>query len=210
MLLNYGSNLPVLVIASLIMIIALVLHNIVQAYLAHKLGDSTAKMAGFTRFEPMLQLDMMGLVLLLILGFGWSRPIPVNSRNFPGRGRKEAWIWLSGIGVFLAFGFLSLILAVVFANMNNEVLYMAFAAASGAATLHAVVHLIPVLPLDMARAALAWGNPTMVRLIRQVAQFGPLGFLIFFMVLNFTGVLGAINRLITSGYIWLISIIPGL
>lgn len=210
MLLNYAANLPVLVIASLIMIMTLILHNIVQAFVAHKLGDSTARNAGFTNFEPMLQLDMMGVILLMILGFGWSRAIPVNSRNFSGRGRQEAWVWLSGIGVFLVVGFVTLILGVVFANLDNPVLRTAFVTASNVATLHAVVHLIPVLPLDMARAALAWGNPTIRRFVQQVAQYGPLGFLLFFIVLNFTGLLGMLNRVITSAYLWLIQLIPGL
>lgn len=210
MLLTHGSNLPVLVIASLIMIMTLILHNIVQALVANKLGDSTAKNAGFAGFEPMLQLDMMGVILLMILGFGWSRTIPVNSRNFRGRGKQEAWVWLSGIAVFLLVGFISLVLGVVFANMDNTVLRLAFITTSQVATLHAVVHLIPVLPLDMARAALAWGNPTLRRFIQQVAQFGPLGFLLFFIVLNFTGVLNALNRAITSGYLWVIQFIPGL
>lgn len=210
MLLNYAANLPVLVIASLIMIMTLILHNIVQALVAHKLGDSTARNAGFANFEPMLQLDMMGVILLMILGFGWSRAIPVNSRNFSGRGRQEAWVWLSGIGVFLVVGFVTLTLGVVFANLDNPVLRTAFVTASNVATLHAVVHLIPVLPLDMARAALAWGNPTIRRFVQQVAQYGPLGFLLFFIVLNFTGLLGMLNRVITSAYLWLIQLIPGL
>lgn len=210
MLLNYAANIPVLVIASLIMIITLILHNIVQAFVAHKLGDSTARNAGFMNFEPGLQLDLMGVVLLMILGFGWTRPVPVNSRNFRGRGRQEAWVWLSGIGVFLVVGFVTLVLGVVFSNLDNPVLRLAFVTASNVATLHAVVHLVPVLPLDMARAALAWGNPTIARFIRQVAQYGPLGFLLFFIVLNFTGILGALNRIITSGYLWLIQLIPGL
>ena len=201
---------PVLVIASLIMIMTLILHNIVQALVAHKLGDSTARNAGFANFEPTLQLDMMGVILLMILGFGWARAFPVNSRNFPGRGKQEAWVWLSGIGVFLAVGFVTLVLGVLFANLDNPVLRMAFVTASNVATLHAVVHLIPVLPLDMARAALAWGHPTLRRFIQQIAQYGPMGFLLFFIVLNFTGILGMLNRVITSAYLWLIQLIPGL
>jgi Zn-dependent protease len=66
--------------------------------------------------------------------------------------------------------------------------------AGNVAILHAVIHLFPVFPLDGARAALAWGSPQVRRVVQQVAQYGFIGFIVIFMLLSYSGVLGAVQR----------------
>ncbi len=80
----------------------------------------------------------------------------------------------------------------MFLSLGSQALFAAFWLAAQTALLHAVINLFPILPLDMARAALAWGNADVRRLIMQVAQFGVLGFMVFFFVLSATGVIGRI------------------
>ncbi len=46
------------------------------------LGDDTAKRQGRLTLSPMAHLDPIGLIAVLILGFGWARPVPVNPYNF--------------------------------------------------------------------------------------------------------------------------------
>ena len=72
-------------------------------------------------------------------------------------------------------------------------LYRAFLIAASYAVLHAVINLFPVFPLDGAMAALAWGNRSVRQFIEQIRQFGILGFLVVFLVLSYTGVLGALQ-----------------
>ena len=45
------------------------------------------------------------VILLFVLGFGWPRRVPVNSRNYRGRGRQEAIVWYSGPASYLLVGF---------------------------------------------------------------------------------------------------------
>lgn len=195
MLLNYFNNPTVLIGASLIMLMALIFHNIFQAWVARRFGDLTPAHQGFLQFDPQTHLDFMGVLFLLLLGFGWTRPVPVNSRNYPGRGRREALVWYAGPLAYLIVATLSWFLAVLFGTMGaGAPLIQAFAVAGNVAVLHAVINLFPVFPLDGARAALAWGNPSVRRFIQQIAQFGVLGFIVVFLVLSYTGITGAIQR----------------
>ncbi len=210
MILNYLNNPAVLVIAGIVMVMALIFHNMVQAYVASRLGDPSPKLAGFMAFDPQRHLDPIGVLFLLLLGFGWPRAVPVNSRNYSRRGRAEAWVWLSGIGAYLAVGFLCVLLAAVFRSTGSLPLVQAFMVAASTAVLHAVINLFPLLPLDMGRAVLAWGNPDLRRFVLQIAQYGILGFMVFFLILNLTGVTSRLLMLFLDLFATLVGLIPGL
>lgn len=210
MLLRSQANFTTTVIAFIVMVMALIFHNMVQTYVAAKLGDRSAQLGGFGSFDPQRHLELFGVIFLLVLGFGWPRTIPTNSRNYAGRGRSEAWVWLSGVGAYLLVAFVSLFVAFIFLRTGSLPLYSAFQLAASTALLHGVINLFPLLPLDMARAALAWGNPEMRRLIMQVAQFGTLGFIVFFMLLSATGVIGSLMNLFGNLFFRLIMLFPGM
>ena len=210
MFLRLISQPSILGIAVIVMLMALSFHNSVQALVAERLGDRSPRLAGFAAFEPQRQLDPFGVLFLLLLGFGWPRSVPVNSRNYRGRGRAEAWVWLAGIGAYLVVAFVSLLLAALFRSLNSPVLDLAFEVAASYSLLHAVVNLFPLLPLDMGRAALAWGHPDVRRVIMQVAQFGVLGFMVFFFVLSATGVIPRLMRFFELLFSRIIGLIPGL
>lgn len=206
------NNLPftTIVIAGIVMVMALIFHNMVQAFVANRLGDPSPRLAGFMAFDPTRQLDPIGVVFLLLLGFGWPRTVPVNSRNYPRRGRSEAWVWISGIGAYLIVAFLCTLIAAVFRSMQSIELFVAFRAAASFAVLHAVINVFPLLPLDGGRAALAWGNPDVRRFVMQIAQFGILGFMVFFLVLSMTGITGRLMQAFITFFDRVVSLIPGL
>jgi len=81
-LLNSGLSGPELVIMGSILIIVLVfslsIHEVMHGFVAYKLGDDTAKMQGRLTLNPLAHLDPMGTLMMLIAGFGWAKPVPVN------------------------------------------------------------------------------------------------------------------------------------
>lgn len=208
MLLRYSDNMTVLVIASIVMIAALIFHNIFQSFIASRLGDHSPRLAGFMAFEPMRHLDGFGVLLLMILGFGWPRQIPVNSRNY--RRRQEAIVWYSGPVAYLIIAFVSYIIGALLANNGGGAAAVGFLVAGQVAVLHATINLFPVLPLDGGHGALALGNASLRRFIHQVAGFGTLGFVVLFLLLSMSGVLGQLMGLLNRLMIWLIGLIPGL
>ncbi|MGG1575500.1 site-2 protease family protein [Fictibacillus sp. NRS-1165] len=64
------------------LVIAFTVHEFAHAYMAYLCGDSTAKDQGRMTLSPVAHLDPIGTILLLIAGFGWARPVPVDRRNF--------------------------------------------------------------------------------------------------------------------------------
>lgn len=68
-----------MVILIVAMTIAITVHEFSHAFVAHWVGDDTAKRLGRLSFNPLVHLDPMGTILLLIIGFGWGKPVPVNA-----------------------------------------------------------------------------------------------------------------------------------
>lgn len=73
------DQLPFLLITILI---AFTVHEFSHAYFANKFGDPTARLLGRMTLNPAVHFDFFGIILLLIAGFGWARPVPVNRDNF--------------------------------------------------------------------------------------------------------------------------------
>lgn len=65
-----------------VLLIAFTIHEFSHAYVAYKFGDPTAKNQGRVTLNPMKHLDPFGTILLLIAGFGWAKPVPVNRFYF--------------------------------------------------------------------------------------------------------------------------------
>lgn len=77
--------------------IAIVMHEYAHGYVAMKQGDYTAKSAGRLTLNPVAHFDLFGVLMLLLVGFGWARPVPINPNNF--RNYKKGMISVSIAGV---------------------------------------------------------------------------------------------------------------
>ena len=73
------EELPFFLIA---IVIAFTVHEFSHAYIAYKFGDPTAKMLGRVTLNPAVHFDFLGILLLVIAGFGWARPVPITRENF--------------------------------------------------------------------------------------------------------------------------------
>lgn len=58
------------------------IHEFAHAWTAWRLGDDTAARQGRLTLNPLVHLDPMGTILILLAGFGWARPVPINPANF--------------------------------------------------------------------------------------------------------------------------------
>ena len=72
----------VLIILVFCLIFALTFHEFGHAYIAYLCGDDTAKSAGRMSLNPLVHLDLFGSIMVLIAGFGYARPVPVNPNNY--------------------------------------------------------------------------------------------------------------------------------
>lgn len=139
-------------------IIGLTFHEFAHAKTASIFGDNTAKNEGRVSLNPARHIDFIGFLCLLIVGFGWGKPVPVNPYNLSQKNRKLKETAISAAGVVMNF-----LLALVFAVVISGVLRFAPAVFSSGVGSYLylilyytvyinvvlmVFNLIPVPPLD--------------------------------------------------------------
>lgn len=75
---------------------AITIHEYAHGYIAYKLGDPTARSLGRLSLNPLHHLDPIGALLMLLVGFGWAKPVPVNPRHFKNPRKGMALVSLGG------------------------------------------------------------------------------------------------------------------
>lgn len=86
-------------------------HEAAHAFTANKLGDSTAKYSGRLTLNPLKHINYMGALLILVFGFGWAEPVPVNQWNLKKPKKDMALIAAAGPVSNLLMGFILLIIS---------------------------------------------------------------------------------------------------
>ena len=91
-------------------VIALSFHEFAHAFVAVRCGDDTPRLQGRVTLNPIAHFDVVGLIALIIIGFGWGKPVMINPRNFRKPRRDELLVSLAGVTMnfLLAFIFIGL------------------------------------------------------------------------------------------------------
>lgn len=89
---------PALIFTRIItLMIAFTVHEFSHALVADRLGDDTPRLQGRLTLNPLAHLDLMGSLMLLIAGFGWARPVPINPYVLQRRSPAGVmWVSLAG------------------------------------------------------------------------------------------------------------------
>ncbi|MBY0212654.1 MULTISPECIES: site-2 protease family protein [Priestia] len=132
------------------LIVAFTLHEFAHAYVAYLFGDHTAKKQGRLTLSPLAHLDPFGTLLLIIAGFGWAKPVPVNRYFF--KKPRLAGILVSIAGPFsnLLLAFIGLLIYYLMNNaaVDNDALYRFFTLFIQINLTLGVFNLLPFPPLD--------------------------------------------------------------
>ncbi len=97
-----GLTLPDILTRIVILIVAFSIHEFAHAYTAVQLGDDTPRQMGRLTLNPLAHLDPIGSLLLIIAGFGWAKPVPVNPYNLRN-GPKMGMVIVAAAGPFSNF-----------------------------------------------------------------------------------------------------------
>ncbi len=79
-----------------VILISLSTHEAAHGFIAHKMGDSTAYNFGRVTLNPLKHIDPMGSLCMLVFGYGWAKPVPINARNFKNPKRGMAFTAIAG------------------------------------------------------------------------------------------------------------------
>lgn len=165
-------------------LIGLAVHEFAHACVADRLGDRTARALGRLTLNPLVHIDILGLILLFIAGFGWAKPVPVNPYNFRGN-IKQGMLLVSLAGPVSNF-LLACLAAVLLAVLGaNPVLSTLLKTMIYINVVLAVFNLIPIPPLDGSKV-LAGLLPGRQEWMVYLEQYGVL----LLLLLMLTGAIG--------------------
>lgn len=205
-----------------IILIALSVHESAHAFVAYKLGDPTARNFGRITLNPVKHFDIIGGLCMLLFGFGWAKPVPVNSRNFREPKRDMALTSFAGpvsnlilgfIGILLYHITFSVIMAVGVASSsfgyNIQLLLLQFFVVFASLNIGlAIFNLLPVPPLDGSRLAFLFLPDRLYFKIMQYERYIYIAMIILMATGVLTTPLSYIARFIYRGFDFIVGLLP--
>ena len=173
------------------LLLAITVHEYAHGFIAYRFGDPTAKTMGRLTFNPIAHLDPIGAIMLLLAGFGWAKPVPVNFFNLRNPKRDMVFVALAGPLTNIITAFLCTIVLKIMFLLQYELLAPIYGMLLFAIIINialAIFNIIPVPPLD--------GSKILLGLLpypysEKFARIEPFGFIIL-IVLIFSGMIGYI------------------
>ena len=205
-----------IIIYAIPILFAITVHEVAHGWIASKLGDQTARLAGRLTLNPIKHIDPIGTILvplvLKIFGgfiFGWARPVPVDWRNLRNPRRDMAWVAIAGpcSNLLMVLLWAALIKVILLTGATTSGPLMALIEMSKIGiqvnAFLMILNLLPLPPLDGSRVLTAVLPPRWAYRYNQLEQIG----LIIILVLLVTGVLVKILLPVYYSFMALISFI---
>jgi len=190
MLFNLLFTSPMMfLVVVLVLIYALTIHEFAHALAATILGDQTANFSGRLTLNPLAHLEFFGTMMLLLAGFGWGKPVPVNPYNLKYKKWGEAIVALAGpISNFISVGLFIVIFRLIAPNLAPDNMLVVFLTTLIVVNLTlGVFNLIPIPPLDGSKILFAALPNSLADFKQKLAINGPWVLLILIIVDNFLG-----------------------
>lgn len=194
-----------------VILVSITFHEFSHAYFSYKLGDPTARNQGRLTLNPIKHLDPLGTLMILLVGFGWARPVPINPMYYDNRRKGTVIVSFAGP---LSNVILALIFAIPMMYIEAKYGIQSFRSASLNAIIYnlsllfyiininlAVFNILPVPPLDGSKILSGVLPQRQYFKLIQYENFIAVIFLLIVFV--FPGIL----QTIMSPFVWFISMV---
>jgi Zn-dependent protease len=199
-----GLTLPTLIARIFVLLTAFAVHEFAHAWAADRYGDPTPRSMGRLTLNPLAHLDPIGSLMLVFVGFGWAKPVPVNPYALERRS-SAAMMWVS-----LAGPISNLIMALIASIPFQLGLVSGYVAMTNQGTvlptldyflyefvyinlLLMLFNLIPIAPLDGEKVLYYLAPPSVTRVMDTIRPYGPM----LLLLLVFAGSIAGFNLLWT-------------
>ena len=228
LMLSGGSDIRSYIIQLLlslpIILLALSLHETAHGYVAYKLGDPTARNLGRLTLNPVKHLDPIGFLCMLLAGFGWANPVPINSRNFKNPRRDIALTSIAGPVSNLILAFIFVVIfrfsyEPIMMNMFNAQLtgntfladvlqytYIFIYLAIQMNITLAVFNLLPIPPLDGSKILYTFLPPKTYFKIAPYERYISLAFMLLLLTGFISPLLSTVTEYIMNGMFFVVGL----
>jgi Zn-dependent protease len=184
---------PVLFITRIItLVISLTFHEFSHAWVADSLGDNTPRANGRLTLNPLRHLDPIGSLLLIVAGFGWAKPVPINGYLLQRRTPAGVmWVSLAGPAsnfLLALVGAIPLRLGLVNFLPQSSFITNFLVGFIQINLLLMVFNLIPIAPLDGEKIAEYFLPPSWGQKMANISSYGPLILMAVIFVLPLVGI----------------------
>jgi Zn-dependent protease len=188
-------------------LVAMTFHEYAHGWVAWRLGDPTAARAGRLSPEPWRHIDWLGFLALLLVGFGWAKPVPIDPRYFRRPRRDLALVGLAGPVSNFVMAFLAACILAVWQRMapgvGGRFAQDVFQVVEDLFVLNVafgVFNLIPIPPLDGSRVLGALLPARLAIPFYRLERFGLLILIALLLVPGFlTSVLDPVRQAVAVG-----------
>ncbi len=172
---------------AVLILLIMPVHEFAHAYVAHRCGDDTAKWNGRLTLNPFSHLDVWGTVMMLTVGIGYAKPVPVIARNFRHYKRDMILVALAGplsnfLMAFLAVGLFRVTLFFDFSTEVYDALAMILVYTIASVNVSLMVfNLLPIPPLDGSRLWSSLLPPKWSYTLERYSQYITIGLFVLMM-----------------------------